>query len=87
MQAYSNYRNSSTGQLSAVMILMLFLGAAARIFTSYQETGDVLIMAQFAGSFLCNTILMLQIVWYWNNDETTSITGPLRQSKKTKKIQ
>uniref|UniRef100_A0A1I8FAD5 DUF805 domain-containing protein n=1 Tax=Macrostomum lignano TaxID=282301 RepID=A0A1I8FAD5_9PLAT len=38
-QAWYNYRNSSTGQLSLITCLLLFLGSVARIFTSVQETG------------------------------------------------
>lgn len=35
-QAYTNYSNGNTGQLSAVTCFMLFFGSAARVFTSIQ---------------------------------------------------
>ncbi|KAK7480584.1 hypothetical protein BaRGS_00028160 [Batillaria attramentaria] len=40
IQAYANYKNGSTGQLSVITVYLIFLGAVARIFTSIQETGD-----------------------------------------------
>ena len=36
IQAISNHRQGSTGQLSAITITLLFAGAAARVFTSIQ---------------------------------------------------
>ncbi|KAL8600688.1 hypothetical protein ACOMHN_006754 [Nucella lapillus] len=66
IQAYANFSNKSTGQLSAVTVYLMFLGAVARIFTSIQETGDSLVILTFVVSSLCNGLLALQIVLYWN---------------------
>ncbi|XP_046557551.1 mannose-P-dolichol utilization defect 1 protein-like [Haliotis rubra] len=65
IQAAANYRNSSTGQLSAVTVTMLFLGALARIFTSIQETGDFLVICSYVVSSLFNGIILFQILYYW----------------------
>jgi mannose-P-dolichol utilization defect protein 1 len=43
-QALTNYKNGSTGQLSAPTCFMLLAGSTARIFTSIQETGDTMMV-------------------------------------------
>lgn len=64
VQAYTNYSNGSTGQLSAVTCTMLLLGSTARIFTSIQETGDPIIIIIYALATLGNAILVSQFVYY-----------------------
>lgn len=66
VQAVANFRNSSTGQLSAVTVVMLFLGSMARIFTSIQETGDPIIILTFSVATFANGVLMTQVIYYWN---------------------
>lgn len=66
VQALANYNNGSTGQLSAVTVTMLFLGSMARIFTSIQETGDLIIILTFCVATLANGVLMAQLIYYWN---------------------
>lgn len=65
-QAYTNYSNGSTGQLSAVTCFMLFFGSLARIFTSIQETGDQLIIITYILSTLTNGVIVSQLLYYWN---------------------
>ncbi|XP_045618330.2 mannose-P-dolichol utilization defect 1 protein homolog isoform X1 [Procambarus clarkii] len=66
VQALANYRNSSTGQLSAITVTMLFFGSMARIFTSIQETGDQIIILTFCVATFANGIIMAQMIYYWN---------------------
>ncbi|KRX39715.1 Mannose-P-dolichol utilization defect 1 protein, partial [Trichinella murrelli] len=66
-QAVDNYIHKSTGQLSAVTYILLFLGSLARIFTSVKETGDNMIIAQYMMSTLMNLFICLQIQLYWGN--------------------
>jgi len=66
IQAYTNYSNGSTGQLSAVTAFLLFFGALARIFTSIQETGDTTMITMFAIATLTNGVIVLQLLYYWN---------------------
>ncbi|KRY38905.1 mannose-P-dolichol utilization defect 1 protein [Trichinella spiralis] len=66
-QAFDNYIHKSTGQLSAVTYILLFLGSLARIFTSIKETGDNMIIAQYMMSTLMNLFICLQIQLYWGN--------------------
>ncbi|XP_043511804.1 mannose-P-dolichol utilization defect 1 protein homolog [Frieseomelitta varia] len=68
MQAYTNYSNGSTGQLSAVTGFMLFFGSLARIFTSIQETGDVTMILMYICSTAANAVIAAQILYYWNAD-------------------
>lgn len=68
MQAYTNYSNGSTGQLSAVTGFMLFFGSLARIFTSIQETGDTTMVIMYICSTAANAVIAAQILYYWNVD-------------------
>uniref|UniRef100_A0A0A1WTE1 Mannose-P-dolichol utilization defect 1 protein homolog n=1 Tax=Zeugodacus cucurbitae TaxID=28588 RepID=A0A0A1WTE1_ZEUCU len=65
-QAWTNYKNSSTGQLSAATVFLLFAGSLARIFTSAQETGDSMIIATFCASTFANGVIATQMLYYWN---------------------
>ncbi|BFZ00519.1 hypothetical protein BsWGS_03558 [Bradybaena similaris] len=67
IQARENFKNSSTGQLSVVTVYLLFLGSCARIFTSIQETGDIMVIATYCLSSICNGIIAAQLVYYWNS--------------------
>ncbi|XP_004398554.1 mannose-P-dolichol utilization defect 1 protein [Zalophus californianus] len=66
LQAATNYRHGHTGQLSAVTVFLLFGGSLARIFTSIQETGDLLMAGTFVVSSLCNGLIAAQLLFYWN---------------------
>ncbi|XP_011701661.1 PREDICTED: mannose-P-dolichol utilization defect 1 protein homolog [Wasmannia auropunctata] len=68
MQAYTNYTNGNTGQLSAATCLMLFFGSLARIFTSIQETGDTTMITMYVCSTLANGMIVAQLLYYWNVD-------------------
>lgn len=67
-QAYTNYSNGNTGQLSAITCFMLFFGSLARIFTSIQETGDVAMITMYVCSTLANGVIVAQLLYYWNVD-------------------
>ncbi|VDM19044.1 unnamed protein product [Hydatigera taeniaeformis] len=67
LQICTNFRNGSTGQLSAISIFLMTAGSLARIFTSVQETGDVLVILNFVVSSLVNIVLSVQIIYYWNS--------------------
>lgn len=67
-QAWTNYQNGSTGQLSAVTCFMLLFGSLARIFTSIQETGDSIIILTYIISTLANGVIVAQLLYYWNAD-------------------
>lgn len=69
-QAWTNYCNSSTGQISATTAFLLLAGSLARIFTSIQETGDFMMILTFCVSSLVNTIIVAQVIYYWNSQES-----------------
>jgi len=48
------------------MVLLLFLGAMARIFTTIQETGDKVMLVTFLVSTALNATLVAQVLYYWN---------------------
>ncbi|XP_064639385.1 mannose-P-dolichol utilization defect 1 protein-like [Lineus longissimus] len=71
IQAFQNFQQGSTGQLSAITLMLLFLGAFARIFTSIQETGDTLIILTYVVATTCNGILVAQLLYYWGKTAKT----------------
>lgn len=75
-QAYTNYKNGSTGQLSAATCFMLFAGSLARIFTSMQETNDTMMIITFVASTFANGVIVFQLLYYWNK------TAKVQQKKK-----
>jgi mannose-P-dolichol utilization defect 1 len=88
-QAVTNYKNGSTGQLSAVTVLMLFFGSLARIFTSVQETGDFMMILTYCVSTFANAVIVAQLLYYWNKPSGTKVAASAvkdkPKSKKTKK--
>lgn len=70
MQALTNYKNQSTGQLSAATCFMLFAGSIARIFTSAQETGDFMMILTYCVSTFVNAIIVMQLLYYSKNKKT-----------------
>uniref|UniRef100_A0A336LMD6 Mannose-P-dolichol utilization defect 1 protein homolog n=1 Tax=Culicoides sonorensis TaxID=179676 RepID=A0A336LMD6_CULSO len=89
-QAVTNYKNGSTGQLSAITCFMLFFGSLARIFTSVQETGDSMMIITYLASSFANSVIVLQLMYYWNADKSTKSKeqikiGDKKQKQKSKK--
>lgn len=88
IQIYTNYKNGSTGQLSAVTCAMLFFGSVARIFTSYQETGDSMLILTYLVSSCTNGLIIAQLIYYWSSDKKkntpTKVGQPKASPKKTK---
>lgn len=69
-QALLNFRNGSTGNLSAISLILQFLGCVARIFTSIQETGDFNLILSYIVTSLANGLLVMQLFYYWNSSVT-----------------
>ncbi|CAG8542952.1 302_t:CDS:1 [Acaulospora colombiana] len=68
-QILTNYRNGSTGQLSALAVFGFALGSLARIFTTITEVDDSIILSGFVLTSTLNLILAAQIIMYWNADK------------------
>lgn len=84
-QAYTNFSNGNTGQLSAITCFMLFFGSLARVFTSIQETGDSLIIITYVLSTLSNGVIVAQLLYYWNvGAGGKKITTKSKQTKTAK---
>lgn len=87
-QAVTNYKNGSTGQLSAVTCLMLFFGSLARIFTSVQETGDSMMIITYCVSTFANAVIVTQLMYYWNksaDEKVSAAQANISDKPKTKK--
>ncbi|KAG9286748.1 hypothetical protein G9A89_012298 [Geosiphon pyriformis] len=72
-QIIKNYTNGSTGQLSAFAVFGYTLGSLARIFTTITEVDDSIILTGFLLATVFNSVLALQMIYYWNTDDTTII--------------
>lgn len=81
VQIWLNFKNGHTGNLSAITVIMIFIGSTTRIFTSIQETGDQVIILNFIIASSINLILVLQIFYYWN------VTNKFIQKNLSKKKQ
>ncbi|XP_004207268.1 mannose-P-dolichol utilization defect 1 protein isoform X1 [Hydra vulgaris] len=66
LQIVDNYSMGHTGQLSFVTTLLITVGGLARVLTSLQETGDMLMTLQFVVSSMLNAVILAQLLWYWN---------------------
>lgn len=86
-QAWTNYKNGSTGQLSAATVFLLFAGSLARIFTSIQETGDKMMVITFCASSFANGVIVSQILYYWNkgDDKAATAKKSVKQAAAAKK--
>lgn len=82
VQAYTNYSNGGTGQLSLVTCVMLLFGSTARIFTSIQETGDAVIIVTYALATLGNAILVGQFFYYRKSTGKPQSTAKSKKAKK-----
>jgi mannose-P-dolichol utilization defect protein 1 len=64
-QIYTNFKNSSTGQLSVFAVFNYFLGTIARVFTTMTELNDPLMLAGNVLAATFNGILVIQVIVYW----------------------
>jgi mannose-P-dolichol utilization defect protein 1 len=72
-QIVTNFRNGSTGQLSAFTVFNYLAGSAARVFTTMTEVNDPVILGGFVASVALNAILALQMVLYWNKSSPAPV--------------
>jgi mannose-P-dolichol utilization defect 1 len=83
-QIWTNWKQGSTGQLSAFAVFNYLAGSVSRIFTTLQEVDDKVILYGFiAGGFL-NAVLAAQMVWYWNSTGTAGHGREVPGSEKVK---
>lgn len=66
-QVVKNYKAQHTGQISAVTAWSILAGSIIRVFTTIQETGDMLTASTFAAGAVANAILALQVMYYWKS--------------------
>ncbi|KAK0516723.1 hypothetical protein JMJ35_001326 [Cladonia borealis] len=66
-----------TGQLSAFAVFNYLIGSMTRIFTTLKEVDDSLILYGYVAGFILNSILVAQMVYYWNSPATASHAGEM----------
>merc|ERR1740123_883368 len=67
-QIYSIYSAGSTGNNAFITWFLNFGGTLARLFTTLQEVDDMMALFIVMTSVVCNGIVVLQFVIYWNSD-------------------
>jgi mannose-P-dolichol utilization defect 1 len=63
---------------------MLFFGSLARIFTSIQETGDTMMVLTYCVSTFANSVIVFQLLYYWNADKKDTKEVKPKQKVKAK---
>jgi len=72
-QIHQTWRSGHTGQLSALTVFLVSLGSLARLYTTWQEVGkDQLLLAGFSLGAILNSVIALQMLWYWNSAKSKS---------------
>ncbi|OMJ79486.1 hypothetical protein SteCoe_20496 [Stentor coeruleus] len=71
-QIFANYNNGSTGNLSFITNFMNLAGTIARIFTTFAELSDTLLLLNYSWGALLNFIIIIQFVVYWNDKSKNS---------------
>jgi len=65
-QIWANWRNGHTGQLSAFAVFLFLAGSVARVFTTFKEVKDPVLLAGTTLGAVLNAIIALQMIMYWN---------------------
>ncbi|PRP76644.1 hypothetical protein PROFUN_14970 [Planoprotostelium fungivorum] len=65
-QIYTIFKNGTAGQLAIITWILNLAGSTARVFTTFKETGDLLLTAAYALGAFFNFVIILQILWYGN---------------------
>lgn len=72
LQISQNYRAQSTGQLSLISVFLQFAGTLARVFTSVQDTGDMLLIVSYSTAAVLNGLIFAQFFMYWSHSESAA---------------
>lgn len=94
-QIAQNYKQGSTGQLSAFAVVSQVLGCAARLFTTSQEVGDPVVLTGFALALVLNLVLSAQVWLYWGKSDKVKVEAPspvketkaVKEEKEKEKVQ
>lgn len=66
-QIWTIWRHGHTGQISALTTSLIWAGSMARVYTCLQETpDDRVLLLGFLLAALLNSILVGQVLYYWN---------------------
>lgn len=79
-QVIKNYKSQHTGQISAVTAWAILAGSVTRIFTTIQETGDMLTAVTFAFAASANALIALQVLYYWKSTQKFIEKGKKKKS-------
>jgi mannose-P-dolichol utilization defect protein 1 len=74
-QIYISYSNKDTGPLSVFTFFLALAGTIARIFTTFTETKDLLVIMTFVWSGFLTTIIIIQIFVYGNKAAKVKVAG------------
>eukprot|EP00833_Pecoramyces_ruminatium_P004723 jgi/Orpsp1_1/1178755/evm.model.c7180000066625.1 len=80
-QITTNYKNRSTGELSALTVFFQCAGSLARVFTTIQEVDDYVVMAGNLIASSLNTVLFLQVLYYWRSGYVPIKSGSKAKGK------
>eukprot|EP00026_Physarum_polycephalum_P016079 Phypoly_transcript_16914.p1 GENE.Phypoly_transcript_16914~~Phypoly_transcript_16914.p1 ORF type:complete len:220 (+),score=28.31 Phypoly_transcript_16914:73-732(+) len=81
-QILKNYQSKGVGQLSFITTFLQFAGSAARVFTSFKEVNDNLILLGFVSGTALNGILTAQCALYKDDSSTPTPRKRVATGKK-----
>ncbi|KAI6249251.1 Mannose-P-dolichol utilization defect 1 protein [Erysiphe necator] len=79
-QILTIWSEGQTGQLSSFAVFNFLFGSLARVFTTWQEIDDKLILYNYIAGFSLNLLITLQLIYYW--DTKTYEAKPQQIKKK-----
>ena len=65
-QIKTTYNNGSTGNLSFITNLMNLFGTLSRIFTTFTELNDPMLLLSYMIGASLNSFIFMQFMFYWN---------------------
>ena len=72
-QIFFSFGQKDTGSLSSITYFLGMMGSLTRIFTTYTETKDVLLIATFVYGAFLNFVILLQILIYGDKSKKVTI--------------
>jgi len=68
-QIWINFQNKSVGQLSGITVTLNFVGSLVRVFTTFTQVDDKVVLAGYLIGTALNAILFLQVMIYGGGDK------------------
>jgi mannose-P-dolichol utilization defect protein 1 len=72
-QIFVSFREKDTGSLSSITYFLGMMGSLTRIFTTYTETKDLILIANFVYAAFLNFVILVQILIYGDKSKKIAL--------------